>query len=81
MDSARLDRIVAQVNALKPDVIVLTGDYSGGKAFGAYEGALSRALGVAAASARAPRGRRGARQSRRTAPYAPGVPRGGDAAC
>ncbi len=45
MDSARLDRIVAQVNALKPDVIVLTGDYSGGKAFGAYEGALSKALG------------------------------------
>lgn len=31
MPPARLDRIVAQVNGLKPDMIVLTGDYMGGK--------------------------------------------------
>ena len=44
MDGARLTRIVGQVNALDPDVIVLTGDYSGGKTWGAYDGALSKAL-------------------------------------
>ncbi len=31
MRRARLEAIVAQVNALKPDLIVLTGDYHGGK--------------------------------------------------
>ncbi len=31
MGTGRLLRIVAQANALKPDLIVLTGDYSGGK--------------------------------------------------
>ncbi len=32
MPPVRLDRIVAQANALNPDLIVLTGDYIGGKA-------------------------------------------------
>ena len=27
MDEARLDRIVAQINALKPDIVLLAGDY------------------------------------------------------
>ena len=45
MGTPRLDRIVREVNALRADAIVLTGDYSGGKAFGAYDGALSQALG------------------------------------
>ncbi len=31
MRRARLERIVAQANALKPDIILLTGDYHGGK--------------------------------------------------
>lgn len=31
MPPARVRRIVAQVNALKPDLVVLTGDYDGGK--------------------------------------------------
>ena len=31
MPTTRLDRIVARVNALEPDLIVLTGDYHGGK--------------------------------------------------
>ena len=31
MPRARLEKIVAQANALKPDLIVLTGDYLGGK--------------------------------------------------
>lgn len=33
MPPSRIDAIVAQVNALKPDLIVLTGDYVGGKLF------------------------------------------------
>lgn len=31
MPAMRLDRVMAQINALKPDMIVLTGDYIGGK--------------------------------------------------
>lgn len=31
MPAARIDRIVAQANALRPDLIALTGDYHGGK--------------------------------------------------
>ncbi|TRW17935.1 metallophosphoesterase [Glacieibacterium frigidum] len=31
MPATRLERIVAQVNALRPDIVVLTGDYQGGK--------------------------------------------------
>ena len=31
MPPVRLERIVAQVNALQPDIVVLTGDYIGGK--------------------------------------------------
>lgn len=34
MPPARLARIVAQVNALKPDIILLAGDYRGDRAFG-----------------------------------------------
>src|SRR5699024_9300485 len=40
MDEARLDRIVAQINALKPDIVLLAGDYiyghdpAGAKKFG-----------------------------------------------
>jgi predicted MPP superfamily phosphohydrolase len=34
MPGDRLDRIVAQANALKPDLILLAGDYNGGKLIG-----------------------------------------------
>jgi len=38
MPAGRVDHIVAQVNALRPDIVVLTGDYVGGKFQGPPKG-------------------------------------------
>ena len=55
MGPARLGRIIAQANALKPDLIVLTGDYHGGKLLDKPSSRLEAALGPLAAL-RAPLG-------------------------
>ena len=44
MPVARLARIVAQVNALRPDIVVLTGDYQGGKIWELGAGNLHAAI-------------------------------------
>jgi predicted MPP superfamily phosphohydrolase len=44
MSQARLEAIVEQANALKPDLIVLTGDYHGGKVWDAPSGDLDEAV-------------------------------------
>ncbi|MCG2841553.1 metallophosphoesterase [Sandaracinobacter sp. RS1-74] len=44
MRTRRLNRIVSQANALKPDLIVLTGDYMGGKLFDKPRSWLEEAL-------------------------------------
>lgn len=44
MPTARLARIVAQVNAQRPDVVVLTGDYHGGKIWDRRVGNLDTAV-------------------------------------
>lgn len=44
MPAARLAGIVAQVNALRPDIVVLTGDYHGGKVWDRRVGNLDEAV-------------------------------------
>lgn len=44
MPAARLARIVRQVNALRPDIVVLTGDYSGGKIWDRHVGTFDTAV-------------------------------------
>ena len=64
MPPERLARIVAQINALHPDLVLIAGDFVGGQT-AATASAMRMPSGRAAgALARAARRRRGARQSR-----------------